>query len=105
LIRITSSASATFLCTNKGGNTATGVNKVPFTATGSESISKDDIKNGRVNFSVTAPQATPTATSAEAGCPNGNWTTTLNSITFGAVTIYVEQPPGTVVLQTTVTPS
>jgi hypothetical protein len=104
-ITISSSASATFLCTNKGGNTAAGVNKVPFTATASATIPSNEVKNGRVNFSLSAPQATPTATSQEAGCPNGNWTTTLNSITFGDVTITVEQPPGTIVLTTTVTPS
>jgi hypothetical protein len=74
VISLRADALATFLCGAPGNsNVAPGANKVPFTATGSQTIPGSAIKNGRASFSVTAPTTPPTATPEQAGCPNSNW--------------------------------
>jgi hypothetical protein len=97
-LKLSGSAEGTFLCTNKGGNSAPGANKVPlFVPTGEKIIPANEIKNGTLTLtsvSVTVP--TPTATAEEAGCPNGTtWHTTIKSIAFTSVTLVISQPPGT----------
>jgi len=85
-------ALASFTCVNPGGNEAPGQNKVPFTADATKTVSAGDIKNGNLSFSISAPATPPTATAAEAGCPNGNWTTRLASIEFvGMITLTIDQ--------------
>ena len=76
-IEVTASGSAVYQCSNNGGNTAPGQNRVlvgPVTAP--TVIPGDQIKNGNVSFTtnpavLTAPD---TVTGAQAGCPNPNWT-------------------------------
>ena len=83
------------LCTNPGGNQAPGQNKVPFTLSGTQTISANEIKNGNVSFSVTT--ATPrTPTPKEAGCPNNNWTVELTDVKFSSYTLTVTQGGQTV---------
>lgn len=91
-ITLNAPAEASFNCVNPGGNEAPGQNKVPFTASGTTVIPSNEIKNGNLSFRVSAPATPPTATAAEAGCPNGNWSTRLTSITFvGTTTLTIDQ--------------
>ena len=82
-------ATGTTICTNKGGTDAPGQNPAaPAATSGSQFIPK--VKNGTVSFVVTT-DAPDNPTSAEAGCPNGNWTAAFDNITFGSGTITVQQ--------------
>jgi hypothetical protein len=76
-INVTVSGSAVYQCSNNGGNTAAGQNKVlvgPVTAP--TTIPGSEIKNGNVSFTTNPAvlSAPATVTGAEAGCPNPNWT-------------------------------
>lgn len=82
-------ATGTTLCSNKGGNTAPGQNPaVPAATSGSVLI--QDPKNGNLSFTVTTVPP-PNPSSAEAGCPNGNWTAAFDNITFGNGTLTIQQ--------------
>lgn len=86
-------------CTNPGGKQAPGQNKPGVTATGTQTISKDEIKNGNVNIKVTtlAPaQLTP----KQAGCPNDRWTAEIDDVDFTSATITVVQGGKTVLNKT-----
>ena len=103
-LKLSGSAAGTFLCTNKGGNSSPGQNRVPLSVpTGEKIIPGNEIKNGAVTLrsvSVTVP--TPSATPEEAGCPNGTtWKTTISSIAFTSVTFVISQPPGTAIFTCT----
>jgi hypothetical protein len=79
---LNATAEATFNCKNPGGNISPGQNKVLFSASTAATISGTEIKNGNLTFSISTPSTTPTATAEEAGCPNGNWTTQLATVSF-----------------------
>lgn len=85
-------------CTNKGGNVAPGQNKPKVTTLGQTSIPVTEIKNGNVAFEVET--AEPFVTAKQAGCPNNNWTATVNDVDFTSATITVVQG-GKVVLKQT----
>ena len=85
-------------CTNKGGNVAPGQNKPKVTTVGQTSVPVTEIKNGNVAFSVETAQ--PFVTTKQAGCPNNNWTATVNDVEFTSATITVVQG-GKVVLKQT----
>jgi len=98
-ITVTTTGSATTLCTNQGGNTAPGQNKTPVKPSGQTTIPSTQIKNGNLTACVTTtPPAAPTA--AEAGCPNSNWSTSLTDVQFATATITVVQGGKTVLQQT-----
>lgn len=86
---VTVSGFAVYTCTNQGGNSAPGQNRVlegplsgPTTV-----IPPDAIKNGRATVTGSATlTARPTVSGAEAGCPNNNWTGTNPQLTITSVT-------------------
>jgi hypothetical protein len=89
------------LCHNKGNpdNIVQGQNPATGTGGGGVSIPAGDIKNGTLIVPSISGTATITAgTPDQAGCPNPNWTVTLDgpiTITGGVYTF--ESPPGTVI--------
>lgn len=77
-------------CINPGGNFVPGQNKVPITATATDTISADEIKNGTVTTCLTTedpPEIDPVA----AGCPNGQWNVPVTDVEFSSVTVTVVQ--------------
>jgi len=99
LITIDTTGSATTFCRSPGGNIAPGQNKTPVHPSGSTSIPSSQIKNGTVSVCVTT-EAPPTPTPQEAGCPNNNWSTSVQDVTFTSATITVVQGGQTVLTQT-----
>ena len=93
VIDLSSDAVATFLCGAPGNaNIAAGQNKVPFDATGSQTISGDEIKNGNATFNVVAPTSPPTADWRQAGCANKNWQViAVQDVDFQNVVLEIRQ--------------
>ncbi len=105
VVYTTVSGSATYTCTNHGGNAAPGQNKVQVGPTTSPKTSfpADQIKNGNLSFTtqpavLTAPT---TVSGSAAGCPSATWTGTNPQLTVTSVTLFIEQPPGTVIFTCT----
>ena len=97
LVTLSARANVSSTCTNFGGNQAPGQNPAPTTVTGSVAIPEEEIKNGNTPFSVTT-EGPVTPIPGAPGCPNPNWTESIDELMFTSATITVEQPPGTVVL-------
>ena len=98
---LTATGTATNItCTNKGGNVAPGQNKPKVTTVGQQSIPVTEVKNGNVSFDLSTAQ--PFVTAKQAGCPNNNWTATVNDVEFTSATITVVQG-GKVALKETFT--
>ncbi len=97
LITLSTTGTATTLCTNQGGNTAPGQNKTPVAPKGTTSIPASEIKNGNLCTCVTT-QAPTNPTAAQAGCPSSNWSTSVTDVQFATATITVVQG-GKVVFQ------
>jgi hypothetical protein len=106
VLNTTVSGFAVYQCTNNGGNTAPGQNRVltgpsttPTTIPGSE------VKNGNLTFTVSNADdpltASDTATAAEAGCPSSNWTGVNPQLTLTDITLQFFQPVGTLVFTCT----
>jgi hypothetical protein len=100
-ITLTATGTASSItCTNKGGNVAPGQNRPKVTTVGQQSIPATEVKNGNVSFNLSTAQ--PFVTAKQAGCPNNNWTATVNDVEFTSATITVVQD-GKVVLKETFT--
>ena len=97
LVSLTARANVASTCTNHGGNQAPGQNPAPTTVLGSQAIPEEEIKNGNTPFSV-GTKAPTTPIPGAPGCPNPNWTESIDDLAFTSATITVEQPVGTVVL-------
>ena len=94
---LTVTGSATYTCTNQGGNASPGQNPVPAQTGSSGPVSLGNADhNGRgtisgITASVTAP---PTPTAQQVGCGgkgSGNWTVTLNTLTATAAQLVITQ--------------
>jgi hypothetical protein len=88
---------------NPAGHPAPGQNKVPVRSLGEITISKDEIKNGNVEFAVTTAKLRE-ITGTELGAPNDLWTVQINSVDFSSVTVTVVQGGKTVLTKTFVNP-
>ena len=77
LIESTDSGFVVYKCQNKGGNTASGQNKLlEGPQTEPTLIPSGAIKNGNLTFTTNpnTVEAEETVSGEEAGCPNPNWT-------------------------------
>lgn len=79
-------------CRNNGGNTAPGISADPITATGEELLDSTTVtKNGKAPIDLTATFTSLTFPGKRMGCPNDNWTATVNAVRFTCATIQVTQ--------------
>lgn len=77
-------------CTNPAGKKAPGQNKPNVESLGDMTISREEIKNGNVSFTLLTEDPEQ-LTAREAGCPNNRWTAEINDVRFDKVTITVIQ--------------
>jgi hypothetical protein len=105
VVTVSATGTAQPFCSAPGNpaNVVPGQNPVDFTATGSQTIPAGQLKNGNLTFSVSATATVPTPTAEQAGCPNPNWNVTISQATITSFTLTIEQPPGTVIDDLTVT--
>ena len=88
----------TFACrTPSGKNEPYGQNKVYFPVNDVTSIDASEIKNGSLNFTISAPDIPPTATPQQAGCPSTSWSTRLVDLEFSNISLEIQQPTGTAI--------
>lgn len=87
---LTATGNTVSTCTNKGENPAPGQNPAPTTTSGGTAVPASDIKNGNVTISTTT-NAPVTPIPGAPGCPNSNWTETIDDIAFTSATIKLSQ--------------
>jgi hypothetical protein len=91
LISVTAEGEATSItCENPQGKLAPGQNRPRVKSLGQMTISKTEIKNGNVSFSLTT-QDPAQLTAKQAGCPNNRWTATINDVRFDSAMVTVRQ--------------
>jgi len=97
---LTATGSATYTCSNKGGNPAPGQNPVPANPGSSGPINlgnSDHNGRGTITNIVATVTAPPTPTAQEVGCGgqgSTSWTVTLNNLTATAAHLEITQPEG-----------
>jgi hypothetical protein len=89
-------------CTNQGGNQAPGQNPPKVSATGLQSLLGTDPvrKNGKSPFGVETADPAPFVNAVDAGCPNNNWTATIDFVFWTNATITVKSLTTEAVLRT-----
>jgi hypothetical protein len=80
------------VCVNKGGNIAPGQGTETTTVVGpSQTINP---RNGQITFRTVTLAAPALPSADEAGCPNGNWSVRLLSLTYEGVTLHIQDAGG-----------
>jgi hypothetical protein len=101
VVSISFTATQGQVCHNKGNpdNFVQGQNPATGTGGGGVSIPAGDIKNGTLVVpSITGTAVLTAGTAASAGCPNSNWTVTLEGpITITGGQYIFQSPPGTTI--------
>jgi hypothetical protein len=95
---------AVYQCSNNGGNTAPGQNRVLVgQSTTPTTIDSGAIKNGNLTFTTNPAllSAPGTVSGAAAGCPNANWTGVNPQLTVTSIELSIAQ--GSVFYDCTVT--
>ena len=87
---LTATGNTVSTCTNQGGNQAPGQNPAPTTTSGGTAVPASDIKNGNVTI-TTVTNAPVTPIPGAPGCPNSNWTESIDDIAFTSATIKLSQ--------------
>ena len=79
-------------CTNLGGYQAPGQNPPKVSAAGDESLDGSDPvrKNGKSPFGVETNDPPPFESGSAGGCPNDNWTATIDFVYWTTATITVK---------------
>ena len=106
LVHLVAEGDAFATCTNPAGATQPpGQNPADVTLSGTQAIPASEIKNGTVQFSLsTGAPASPIA--GAPGCPNTQWTQTIDDVSFSSAVITVVQGGATVLtLSCTFSPS
>jgi hypothetical protein len=93
IVNITATADPTTTCTNQGANPAPGQNPAPIILTGTATVSPDtNGRNGSRAFSVTTDKPSQPTDASDAGCPNDNWTASIDDLCFTSATLTFQQP-------------
>ena len=87
---LTATGNTVSTCTNKGENPSPGQNPAPTTTSGGTAVPASDITNGNVTITTTT-NAPVTPIPGAPGCPNPNWTETIDEIAFTSATIKLSQ--------------
>jgi len=89
---MSATANATAVCINpgSGAHQPPGQNPAPVTVTGSQTIPKDEIKNGSVSFSFST-KAPDSPIPGAPGCPNSRWQEVITDLSFTSAHTTVEQ--------------
>lgn len=98
-INTTVSGFAVYQCSNNGGNTAPGQNRVLIgPSTTPTHIDSSAIKNGNLSFTTNAAllSAPATVSGGAAGCPNPNWTGVNPVLTLTDITLTIAQGGATI---------
>lgn len=77
-------------CTNNGGNRAPGQNPPKVSASGTQYLIHETYtKNGRSPFNVETEEPLPGLTAEQLGCPNNNWTASIDFVYWTEATLSV----------------
>jgi len=81
LVTLSARGTPIVTCTNQGGNRAPGQNPPKVSGSASQLILRDApiVKNGKSPFNVEASAQT-TLSAVELGCPNNNWTASIDFV-------------------------
>lgn len=83
---------ASVTCTNSGGQEAPGQNPVVIVASGQQLVTSAGVtKRGTAPLDLTATFPTLSYPGDEMGCPNSNWTATIDAVRFTCATIRVTE--------------
>lgn len=89
-VELTATGIPAITCTNYGGNQVPGQSYPKISASGNQTLQDDDqrSKNGKSQFFVETDE-TGVLTWNEAGCPNSNWSATIDFVYWTEATINV----------------